>query len=501
MRNSSVGVITHIVNAALSFVARTIFIRVLGVEYLGISGLFSNILTMLALSDLGIYTVMTYSLYKPIAKDDKPMIAALIHYFQRLYNIVGIAVLCIGVSLIPFLPKLVNDTSLTFYELSKYYIILLLNSVVSYFAISRSTLFRADQKVYIVRIISTISTFAMHIAQIVLLIAFKNFTIYLASQVIFTLGSNIAMSVLATKKYPYLAEPVDTNLTRGMTKEIIHNLKASFIYKIGSKIMNSTDNILISVLISTTVVGYYSNYVTVFSLVNTFVMIIIEAVLASVGNFIATESADRKFGLFKLMLFVLYFTAAFCVSCYLAGMNDFIGIWLGENFIINGGFIIALALNRFVFCIIHPLWMMRESSGIFISTQYVMLFASAINIVLSVILGKMLGITGIILATALANLLTVYWYEPIQLSKKVFNNKVIEYWRYVARLLCATVPSIVVGLFLLSYETRNFFILLTKFLFCGLITLVSFILAMHKTDEYHVLKLQIMNMLKKNARG
>ena len=302
-RNSVVGITTYLMRAVFAFITRTVFIKVLGVDYLGINGLFANILTMLALSDLGIYTVMTYSLYAPLAKDDKPQIIALIHYFQKLYNIIAFVVLGMGLILIPFLPKLVHGVSLSNAELTRYYIILLFNSVISYFVISRSTLFRADQKIYVVHVISTIFTFLMYITQIILLVIFKNFTIYLVCQAVYTLCNNITLFIVASRKYPYLSMHVAKHLTQHIKKDLMRNLKASFCYKIAAHIMNSTDNILISVLISTAMVGYFSNYVTLYNMVNAFLMIVIEAVLASVGHFIVTESSIRKYELFKVLLF------------------------------------------------------------------------------------------------------------------------------------------------------------------------------------------------------
>lgn len=478
-----VGLSTHLLRAVLTFVTRTVFINVLGVEYLGVNGLFANILTLLALSDLGIYTVMTYSLYNPLAKDDKPQIAALIRYFQKLYNIIAFAVLGLGLVLIPFLPKLVHGISLSQVELTRYYVILLFNSVISYFVISRSTLFRADQKVYVVRLISTVSTFLMYITQIILLIIFRNFTVYLVCQVVYTLVNNVALFFVAARKYPYLRMPAEEALIQPVKQELVRNLKASFCYKIGAHIMNSTDNILISVLISTAMVGYFSNYVTLYSMVNTFIMIFIEAVLASIGHFLVTESSARKYELFKALLFVMYGVAALCVSCYLAGMNDFIRIWIGERFIIGGGFIYALALNRFIFCAVHPLWMMRESSGLFVATRYVMLTAAFLNIGLSVLLGKWIGISGIILATSLSYLLTICWYEPWLLAKKIFQIPVVEYWKYIFKLAGACALPLAAGLFLLHWNTAHIVGLLGKFTVCALMTFISFFVWFKNTPQ------------------
>ncbi len=497
IRNSVVGIGAFGLKALLAFVTRTVFIKILGVDYLGINGLFANILTMLALSDLGLYTVMTYSLYKPVAQNDTELVASLVRYFQKLYNFIALAVLAVGLALVPLLPKLVHGITLPQNELTLYYLILLLNSVLSYFAISRATLFRADQKVYVVKVIETASTILMYITQIVLLMLFRSFMIFLICQTVYTLLNNITLTIWAGKKYPYLKKLTTTHLAKEINQEIWKNLKASFLYKIGAYIMNSTDNILISLIISTTVVGYFSNYVTIYSLINQLIMILISAVLASIGHFLVTESNAKKYQLFKILMLTMYTIATIAASCYLAGMNDFIRIWIGSEFIIGGGFIYALAFNRFIFCAIHPLWMVRESSGIFVSMRYVMLAAAALNIGLSVWLGNRMGVTGIILATSLSYLLTVYWYEPFQLAQKVFHNKMGSYWIYVIKLLLASLPGLAAGVWFGQIETGHILFLLLKFSVCGLVSLSSFVLCFRHTPEYAALYEKIEPLMRR----
>ena len=471
IRNSIVGIGCQFLISVFAFVSRTVFIKTLGVEYLGVSGLYSNILSMLSLSDLGIYTVMVYSLYKPIAEHDEEKIAALISYFQRLYWASAVIVLIIGLGCIPFLSVLVKDSQLANDELIKYYVLYLFNSLCTYVAVSRTTLLRADQKIYIIQIVTTITTVGMDIFQIALLYATKKFTLYLTIQICFTLANNLILTIIAERKYPFLKNKIWMHGDTEIRSQLVGNFKGTFLYKIGNMVMNSTDNMLISILLGTAVVGYYSNYVTVFSLVNKFIMIVINAILASIGNYVATKKAYDKFNLFRLLLFVFYFLASFCCGCYLGGMEDFIRIWIGEEYIISDGFLFALVFNRFVYCAIHPLWMMRESSGIFISTRYVMLVAAVSNVVLSVIGGKIWGLPGIIAATAIAYLITVFWYEPRQLCRAVFCNKVIEYWKAIMKLIFTSLPCLAIGFGLRLWKTESIIILFVKF---GLQLLATF---------------------------
>lgn len=499
IRNSLIGIISQLVIVILSFANRTAFIKILGVEYLGISGLFSNILAMLALSDLGVYTVMVYSLYDPIARNDTKQINAYVRYFQRIYNAVALAVLIIGLALIPFLPILVNGSALSNSELIKYYVILLLNSAVSYLVIGRSTLLRADQRVYIIKVISTLSTALMYIVQIALLVVFKNYTLYLTCQILFTLISNIAVSVFALRVYPFLKEKCTDSLNTDLKGKIVKNLKATFLYKIGASVMNSTDNILISVIVGTAMVGYYSNYVTIFTMVNTFIMLIIDGVLASIGNYFATETKKKQYTLFKMLIYVFYNIAAFCAACYLSGMNDFISIWIGQEYVISNSFLMALAVNRFVFCLIHPIWITRESSGMFVRTKYVTLFSAATNLILSIILGKIWGITGIITATAISYLSTVYWYEPNRFVEECFKENVGDYWKYIIRILMPLTFPLAIGWGLMHCSTHSLLILMLKFIICGVAVVATNFLFYRKLDEYIELRHRMLLFLHRNS--
>lgn len=484
VRNSVVGVFSYLLTSVMTFVSRAVFIQCLGEQYLGISGLYGNILAVLALSDLGVNTVMVYSLYKPIAEHDTQRISALIRYFKKLYGLVAILIAVLGMLCIPLLPYIVNDSLLTQEELIRYYLLVLANSVCSYLAISKSTLIRADQNMNIIQGVQAATSFLMHVAQIIILITTRNYTLYLVMPIFSTLTNNVLLTFIANKKYPYLKEKsADKTVEKEIKVKLLSNLKATFLYKLGATIINSTDNILISIMFGTVVVGYYNNYYTVVAMVNAIINIGINSVLSSIGNYYATKEARDRFGLFKLLLFGFYALAGFCAACYLAIFDDFITWWIGERFVLDTVFLIALVTNCTVTCISNPLWMSRESSGVFKSVRYVMISAAMINIALSILLGKVMGLAGIILATALARLLTLFWYEPRILCRMVFKVKTSEYWIYILRLLVAMIPSIICGLLVHQYKTTNLIAMILKVVLCGTVSAASYFGLFYKSAE------------------
>lgn len=484
IRNSCIGIVSYAISAISAFILRTIFIRILGVEYLGVSSLYSNILSMLALSDLGIGTVMVFSLYKPLAERNTERITALVFYFRKLYNVIAGVIFVIGVLCIPILPYIISNSGLSHNKLVLYYLLLLVNSVCSYFAVSKTTLIRANQKMYLIQIVTAICTVIMNVCQIVILYTTKDYALYLAIQIIFTIITNLVLSKLAVVEYPYLNNRNKNENLSEIRNKIIINLKATFIYKIGATIMNSTDNILISILLGTVIVGYYSNYLTVVSIVNSIISILISSLLASIGNYYALKKPKENFELFKKLLIFFYALSAFCASCYYSIFTDFIIIWIGEKFVMSEEFLLALVINNYVNGISNPIWMTRESSGVFVSTKYVMLCAAILNIVISVILGKAFGVGGIIIATAISRLLSMFWYEPLQLSKRVFTTPVSQYWKCVCKLFITSLPVFCVGFILKAWIVSSIAFIIVKVMVCALVTVISFWVFLHNTSEW-----------------
>ncbi len=497
IRNSYVGIISYTITSIMAFVSRSIFIKLLGMEYLGIGGLYSNILTILSLSDLGINTAMIYALYKPLAENDTEKIKSLIKYFSKLYSIIAGVVTIVGVACIPILPYVIKGSALSQFDLIKYYLLVLTNSVCSYFAISKSTLIRADQHMSIVQLVTYVSTLCVHAVQIILLFLFRNYEAYLIVPIVFTLLGNIVLTMIANKRYPYLKEKQKIVVGDDVKVYIKRNVKSTFIYKLSASIINSTDNILISIILGTVIVGYYNNYYTVISLVNSLISILIQAVTASIGSYYISHTSKEKYMLFKTIMFGLYGLAAFCAASYLSVFSDFIALWLGAEFVLSDFFLVSVVFNNFVICISNPLWMTREAAGLFKDVKYVLFTTAMLNIVFSILLGNLIGLAGIIFATGISRLLTMFWYEPKVLYRKVFETKYRYYWKNIIYLIIACIPSVVVGWALKIFPTQNILIMIGKVVLCGLVTLISFVLIFLKSDELKLIKSKLLkNKLK-----
>lgn len=480
IRNSFFGFVNQIVKLLFTFVSRTIFIKILGEQYLGVNGLYSNILTVLSLADMGLGNVMLFSLYKPILEDDKDSIAALLKYYKKLYRYIMLAILTIGVMFIPFLKYVVNS-DLEFNKLILYYVLNLLNSVASYIAIYKSALINAEQKNYIVSNIQTAFAIFQNIGQAALLVLTENYTLYLCFQVVCTILTNISINLKADTLYPFLKEKMKNASVQVTDKgRIIKDLKSTFLYRSGTIIMNYTDNILISIIIGTIFVGYYSNYAMLVSMISMFLSIITQALISGLGNLNAERNKEKSYNTFKDLVIFYQWISALCSLCLIAVINDFITIWIGKEYLLSAGTVAAIVFNFYIGHVTSPVWMYRETCGLFSQIKYVMLAASAINIILSIILGKYFGIAGIIVATPISRLLTVVWYEPQILFKKIFQKNVCNYWKLQGWQIINIVISAIICSGVCRFISNGFLGICVKVVVISVITTVVFVVLNNK---------------------
>ena len=297
-KNIFFSFVFQFVTIALVFANRIIFVKILGATYLGINGLFSNILSILSLADLGLNTALMYSLYKPLATDDKKLISKYVNYFGKVYNYIALAVLFLGIFLTPFLKYLVNLPEEVSY-IYLYYYLLLINSVISYLFVYKTTILSADQKMYIINKYDTCFQVILFILHVIVLIITKSFALYLTCNIICTLISNL-LKVHKTKKlYPYIIELKNEELDKEERRKIFENVSSSFFYNIGGVIQSNTDNILISVFVGTITVGYFSNYSTIITSITSFVSLIFTSLKASLGSFVVSKDKVKQLDMFN----------------------------------------------------------------------------------------------------------------------------------------------------------------------------------------------------------
>lgn len=467
----------------LSFISRTVFIITLDANYLGINGLFSNILSILSLADLGVGTAIIYSMYQPLANNNTKKLAALTQFFGRVYIIIAIVIACLGMALYPFLDFFVNlDVNIP--NIKIYYLLFLAQSVASYLFIYKTSIVNADQKGYIINgnamVINTISV----IIQIVELLLFKSYIAYLIIQIATSILCNYFISRVSVKRYPYIEDK--EQLDKSEKIEIWNNIKSMFMYKLGGVILNNTDNILISKIIGTVFVGIYSNYAMIITKVGNLISVIFISIQASVGNLNVEANSAKRFSIFKVLSFVSFWLYGFCSISFCVLLQDLMNLWLGNSYQLNNNVVYISVFNFYLQGVLYPIWCFRNTTGLFNYTKYTMIVASVINIVLSIVMGICWGLFGILLATAISRLITNIWFEPYKLFNMYFNKSSKNY--YIFEIVRLSFLIIFIAFSQILFDSvciSNIYIrLMVKAIYCATVPNLIIYFRYRKTEEY-----------------
>lgn len=413
----------------LSFISRTVFIKTLGTEYLGLAGLLNNILGFLSISELGIATAIGFSLYKPLAEKDYKTISALMSLYRRAYTIIAAIVFTAGIGLFFFLDFFIppdqqpQGTDIAYFAF-------LINTVAGYLFSYKTTLISSDNHAYKLVPINVCVNTCQTLLQIIALLVTKSYVAYLVAHI----GSSIVCMLIQNRfisnRYRQVDFYTSERLDPMLKHQIKRNISGLIIAKIGDYLVNSTDNLIITKLVSLTATGIYSNYLMIRNMVNGFIATAFAGITASMGNVVAVESDEKKLEVFDLLMFCAFFIYSFEAVCFICLFNPFIGeLWLGEEFLFDPFTVAIIVINNYLTGLRIPLITMKGASGTYIEDAWVPFAFAGVNLVASIVLVRYLGVAGVFLGTILGSLLTADWYRPIVIYRNVFHTPVIKYFR------------------------------------------------------------------------
>ncbi len=493
MKNVQTGAIVQIINKLMAFVVRTVFIKTLNTEYLGVNGLFTNILTILSFAELGIGTAIIFNMYKPVAEDDKEKIKRLMALYKKSYNTIGTIVFVLGLAVIPFMNIIVKDAPNIKENLNYIYILFLANTSISYFFTYKKSIIYAHQKQSVVNNIDSIFYIVKSIAEIIFLVLTRNFIFYLVIQIISTLVENIVVSIKADKMYPYLKDKQVKKLDKQESKGIFDNVKSLVVYKFGGVIMNGTDNILISSMVSVGIVGLCSNYTMVINSVKLIISTALNGVTASVGNLNAVGEPKQKEKVFYQITFVNYIVYSFCAIAFIVLLDPFIKIWLGSKYILGLAVSIALSVSFWVDGLRNPGYTYRTTLGLFQKAKSTPYIGAITNIALSIIFCKWWGVVGIFIATSIAQLVSYSWIDPYLIHKYEFKTPVSKYFKkFAVYIIVFTISTIVTwGISELVIFDGIVGLILKLLIVCFIPNFIN-VIVFYKNEEYIELKNKIV---------
>lgn len=494
IKNIYYNIANQIIILVLSFVSRSVFIWGFGVQFLGINGLFGDILSLLSMADLGFNTAMTYSYYKPLANKDYNKIAELTTFYKKVYHLIAIFISVIGLCLIPFLPVLINLEK-PIEHLNLYYLLSLSNVVVSYLCVYKTTVLMADQKGFVIAKVSMLTNLLKTIIQIVSIILWQNYVVFLLIGTLISVGNNIYASHVASKLYPFINNS-QKSISNQEKRDIFNNLGSVFLYKVSSVLLNATDNIIISMVVSTTMVGYYSNYLLLQTKITSIISLIFTSVTSSIGNLIVMENEKKRYEVFNCEQSLSFIICGIVVPCYVLLVNDFINVWLGADFKLDIMVVLAIGLNMYLTCVLQPLWSYREATGLYKRTKWVMVVCAILNIILSVSLGYRFGLFGIIFASAISRIMTYVWIEPYILFKEYFSKSAFKYYLNLLLNIMVIIGTVVVVYYLSSFiAVKSFISWIFKAVIVGVISMFIVFVVYHKTEGVQLLRNKIKGVL------
>lgn len=427
-KNMITAVSSNVLTIIVGLVAQAIFIKILGSEYLGLNGLFSNVISMLGIVELGMGSAIIYNMYKPIAEENHEKIKSLMQFYKKSYRIITLIISIIGIMIIPFIKYIVDIESVTVgINVYLVYILFLLETICSYILSYKRSMLYADQKEYITNIIHMGYTILVNTMQLTILYFTHDYYLYLIIKVMMRLVENIVISSYVNRRYSYLLDNNVTKLDSKTEKDIFQKIKALFFHKIGTFIVSGTDNIIISKYLGLVTVGLYSNYYMIINAVQTVINHIIQATRASVGNLLVTESKTKQFDIFNKIRFVNFWISCFSSICIFVIMDSFITIWIGYKFVLPTKVLLVLVINFFIVSSRSTYGAFKEAAGIFYEDRFVPIIESILNIVLSIIFVKKFELMGVFMGTIASGLVLWCYSYPKYVYNKLFGRKISDY--------------------------------------------------------------------------
>lgn len=451
------------ISSVLGFISRTVFIYFLGETYLGLSGLLGNILGFLTISELGIATAIGFSLYKPLAEKDYRSISALMSMYRKAYSVIGIVVAILGIGLYFFLDFFVPPEQQP-YGTSIAYFVFLATTVLGYFLSYKTTLISSDNHSYQLVPINIVFNIIQTVLQIIILFVSQSYILYLLTQLLCSILLMIAQNKFITHKYDNVDFYSSEKLSLEQKNVIKKNIGGLVIAKIGDYLVNSTDNLIITKLISLTATGIYSNYLLIRNMINGVIATFFSGITASMGNIVAVEKDERKLEIFEITMFCAYFIYSFEAVCFMCLFNPFIGdIWIGQQFTFDTFTVAIIVINNYLTGLRIPLITMKGAAGTYMEDAWIPFAFAAINLVASIFLAKIMGVAGVFLGTIIGSLLTADWYRPVIIYRKVFHTSVLKFYKIYLKYIFLGFACIVLTYWFCSL-VHTPYVILTFFL-------------------------------------
>lgn len=494
-RNIVWGVVERIAALLVPFACRTVFIKILGAEYLGLSSLFTSILTVLSISELGFGSAIVFSMYKPIAENDNDTLCALLNTYKKVYHVIGTVIFAVGMAIMPFIKFLVKKDCPDDINIYILYFIFLLNTAMSYYMYAyKAALFSAFQRNDLASKRNAFITLTGNISQILILVIFRNYYAYVIIGVFMTVASNIANAMLAKKMFPEIEcrGEISDSMKQGIKKRIVGLMS----FKIYGVIFTSVDTIIISSFLGLTQLAIYNNYYYIQTSIIAFLTILTTSITAGIGNKMVTNSTEDNYKDFKKCVFLNGWLCCWCAVCLFCLYQPFMKLWVGEKLMFDFPIMVLMVIYFFLPRVTTITFAYREAAGLWYEDRFRPLIASLVNLVLNIWWVRHIGMYGIILSTLFCTaFINIPWGTNI-LFKNYFKRKPYEYYLMILRFILTTAAAgiITLGISRMAALDGILNLIFTAAL-CVIVPNVIFYIAYRNMPEFEFAKSMFMKLV------
>lgn len=484
-RNMAFGWIKSIYSLLIPFVTRTVMIRVLGIQYLGLNSLFTSILSVLNLAELGVGSAMVFSMYKPIAEDDTKKICALMRLYKLYYRVIGVVIAVAGVIILPFIPKLIKGDVPADINIYVLYILNLGTTVLTYWLFAyKNCLLSAHQRNDIAAKISMAVSTITTILQLLTLCLTHNYYIYLIVALLMGIVNNITTAVIVSKMYPNYHP--QGKLDTLEVKEINQRVADLFTSKVGTIVVNSADTIVISAFLGLTVLALYQNYYYIMNSIRSFITVIFSACTAGIGNSIVLETKEKNFNDLKKFLFIICWLDGFCSCCLLCLYQPFMKIWMGESNMLEYKVVVCIVIQFFIMEINQLLNLYKDAAGLWHEDRFRPLVTAFTNLGMNLLMVQFIGLYGIMLSTILSMLFVGMPWLLKNLFSVLFdrsNLKILlaKLFKYVIVSVASCCACLLICN---NINLGDWMTLLIRLVVCCMVPNILYLIIYYRTDEF-----------------
>lgn len=488
--NATTMMITQLIGLVLKFGVQTAFIHQLSRDYLGLNGLFSNVVSFLSFADLGIGTAITVALYKPIAEDDEVQLLGLLEVFRKAYRYIIVCMSVVGIGVAPVIHLFIKDSPFSAVKISLWFLIYFAAMVASYFSAYKRSFLMAAQVGYLSSLNDFVFKSLQQVTQIFVIVVWHSFGDFLIIQAVAAIVSNWQLSHMVVKRYPGL-------FTHGLRSHhdvpaatisaIKKNTVGALSSKIGEIVVFGTDNVILSSFIGLVSVAKYSNYMLIVQSLNSLIGQVLGTFVASIGNLHATASAEwQAVVAYRLQylsaLLNVFITVGLAFAC-----NIFINLWAGSAYLLSPLVSALIVINFSITQSRYTALNFISGMGLYWNLRTKSIIEAIVNLILSILFVAVfhMGILGVVVGTLCSNMIInilwepwVVFHEGLHISMKPYLMRYVFYQTFTMLVafgltygaerfvgigilpllgLLIVVEVLVVGLFvLITSRTREF---------------------------------------------